>query len=311
VNKSLERLWVSLVDSQGWRRFAKSSAGSAMFRSRAYRELNMVRRRATTCYKSRQDPTFFQDVETCCIFIGHTKSGSSMLGSLLDAHPNAMIADGADALQYVSAGFSRDQLYHLLLKGSRREAIKGRVTARRVTPYSFLVPGQWQGRYRKLQVIGDTTSETATRRFAGDPSLFHGLQEMIGEDSTKFIQVVRNPYDPISYMMVRGKRTFENAIERYFDVCDMLAEIRKQLNSSGLLTVRYDDSIHQPEVNLTRVCRFLGIEASEDYLKACASILFQSPEQSRQMVEWSSKWIGQVERKIERFDFLEGYSFEH
>lgn len=282
-----------------------------MFRSRAYRELNMVRRRATTYYRSRQDPRFFEDVETCCIFIGHTKSGSSMLGSLLDAHPNVMIADGVDALQYVSAGFSRDQLYHLLLKGSRREAMKGRVTARRVAPYSFLVPGQWQGRYRRLQVIGDTTSETATRRFSREPDLLHGLQSMIGEDRAKFIQVVRNPYDPISYMMVRGKRTVENAIERYFAVCEMLAELRKHLNSSELLTVRYEDVIRQPEANLTGVCRFLGIEASDDYLKACADILFKSPDQSRHMVEWGSKWIGQVESRIERFGFLEGYSFEH
>jgi hypothetical protein len=234
-----------------------------------------------------------------------------MLGSLLDAHPNAMIADGVDALQYVSAGFSRDQLYHLLLKGSRREAMKGRVTARRVTPYSFLVPGQWQGRYRRLQVIGDTTSETATRRFAKEPSLLHELHKMIGEGSTKFIQVVRNPYDPISYMMVRGKRTFENAIERYFTVCEMLAELRRHLNGSELLTVRYEDVIHQPEGSLAGVCRFLGIEGSDDYLKACAGILFKTPDQSRRMVEWNSKWIGEVESGMERFDFLEGYSFEH
>lgn len=310
MNESFERLWTSFLNSNGFRQLASRGTGRVIFRSKAYQILNMARRYVTTYYKSRKNPTFFQDVKAFCVFIGHNKSGTSMIGSLLDAHPNVILADEADALQYVPAGFSRDQIYHILLHGSRREVMKGRVTARRLKPYSFLVPGQWQGRYSRLRVIGDSTSGSSTQRFARDPDLVQRLQNVMMGVDVKFIQVIRNPYDPISIMMVRGKRTFENAIGHYFASCETLVEMRKHLDGSNLLAVKYEDFVDHPETNLTKICRFLGIEASDDYLKACVNVLYESPDRSRHIVEWDSRWIEVVKSKIDRFDFLEGYSFE-
>jgi hypothetical protein len=310
VTDSLERLWTSFLNSDGFRRFAKRGLGSIVFRSQAYRAVNLARRYVTFYYRWRQEPAFFQEVRTFCIFVGNNKSGSSLIGSLLDAHPDMILADEADALQYVPAGFSRDQIYHLLLKVSRREAMKGRVTARRLTPYSFLVPSQWQGRYRRLRVIGDTTTGTATQRIARDPRLLQRLQQVMGEVNVKFIQVIRNPYDPISVSIVRGQRSFENAIGHYFANCETLTEMRRRLGPSELLAVRYEHFVQQPEAHLVKLCRFLEVEADDDYLKACLRILHKSPDRSRHLVPWEAGWIDVVKRHIDRFDFLEGYSFE-
>ncbi len=310
MSKVFERLWVSLWDSNGVRQFARRGVGAVIFQSQAYRKLKLARHYVTSYYKSRQAPALFQGVETFCVFIGHNKSGNSMLSALLDAHPQIVLADEADVLQYVPAGFTRDQIYHVLLHRARREAMKGRVTAHRMTPYSFQVPGQWQGRYTTVRVVGDSTTGTATRRFARDPNLLRQLQNVMTGTAVKFVQVIRNPYDPISYMMVRGKRTFENAIAHYFENCETVRDMRKQVDSSSLFAVRYEDFVYQPGVRLAELCRFLGVEAAEDYLQACVSILRQTPDQHRQMVQWDAKWIGVVKDKMERFDFLAGYSFE-
>ena len=310
MSKRLERLWMAFLNSDRFRAFAKRGAGSRFFRSEAYQKLNLARRYVAASYQSRKNPALFQDVRTYCMFIGHNKSGTSMIGALLDAHPNVILADEMEALRFVSAGFSRDQVFHLLLKGSRREAMKGRVTARRLQPYSYRVPGQWQGRYSGLRVIGDSTSGSSTQRFAEDPDLLQRLHQVMRGVDVKFIQVIRNPYDPISVMMVRGKRTFENSIENYFARCETLGELRKRLGDSSLLAVRYEDFVLHPEVNLTHLCRFLGVEPHDDYLKACTSILYKFPDQRRQMVEWDAKWIAVVRDKIEQYDFLRGYSFE-
>lgn len=233
-----------------------------------------------------------------------------MIGSLLDAHPNVILADEVGALEYVSEGFNRDQIFHLLLKGSRREHLKGRVTARRLTPYSYLVPDQWQGRYSTLRVIGDGTVGSSTKRFAKDPHLLQQLQSMMEAVNVKFIQVIRNPYDPISVMMVRGKRTFENAIEQYFTNCETLVEMRRRLDSSNLCAVRYEEFVQNLEPGLAQICRYLGVEPSDEYLNACRSIIHKAPHQNRQMVDWDARWIRVVRDKIEQFDFLQGYSFE-
>jgi hypothetical protein len=258
----------------------------------------------------RTAPLQFKDVRTYCLFVGHNKSGTSMVGSLLDAHPEVILSDEADALDYVRAGFSREQIFHILLRQSRREARKGRVTARRLQPYSYLVPGQWQGRYRSLRVIGDSTAGSSTRRLAVEPGLLDRLQTVMGEAEVKVIQIIRNPYDPISAMMVRGGRSFENAIETYFSYCETLAGLRERLDSSRLFPVRYEDFVRKGEEKLAAICNFLGVAAEPDYIRACTGILHVAPATHRQLVDWDAGHIARVAGEIKRFDFLDGYNFE-
>jgi hypothetical protein len=307
----LEDIWVSWLNSERWRQFAKWGVGAKFFDGQAYRKLDRARRFATTYYKSLRQPELFRDVQTFCMFIGHTKSGSSLFGSLLDAHPDIILADEADALRYVAEGFHKEQIFHILLKGSHREAMKGRVTARRLDPYSLAVPDQWQGKYRTLKVIGDSKAGPSVRRLAREPELLHEVQRVMKGVDTRFIHVIRNPYDPISVMMVRGQRTFENAVEHYFEYCETLIALRQQLDSSNLIAVRYEEFVQQPERRLGDLCRFLGVAADDEYLRACAGILHKSPVRSREMVTWQPEWIDVVQERIGQVDFLVGYCYEN
>ena len=74
----------------------------------------------------KKNRELFDDIETYCMFIGYPRSGHSLIGSLLDAHPNAIVAHELDALRFVGAGFGKHQLYELLLDNSRRYAQRGR-----------------------------------------------------------------------------------------------------------------------------------------------------------------------------------------
>ena len=53
------------------------------------------------------------------MFIGYPRSGHSLIGVLLDAHPNTIISHELGALKYLHTGFSKGQIYHLLLEKSR------------------------------------------------------------------------------------------------------------------------------------------------------------------------------------------------
>lgn len=310
MNQHFERLWVGLTNSDGFRRLTKSGAGAGLLHSGAYHRVNTLRRYALSAYRARLSPELFQHVTSFCLFVGHNKSGASMTSALLDAHPDAAFADEEDALQYVPAGFRREQIFHLLLWGARREAMKGRVTARRLTPYSYSVPGQWQGRHRTLRVVGDSTTGTSTRRLARDPQLLARLEALMGGVEVKLIQVVRNPYDPISVMMVRGRRSFENAIEHYFAHCGALVELQRRLGPERLHAVRYEEFVRSPEATLAGLCRFLALDPAEDYLRACAGIMRAAPDTHRQMVPWGPREIEAVRGRIAQYDFLQGYAFE-
>lgn len=308
MDKPLEKLWVSLLDSSQFRKFARQGIGLKIFRSEAYKNLRMAKNHVSSYAATLMKPDLFHGVKIFCMFVGHNKSGTSMLGALLDAHPNVILADEVGALEHVYAGFKRDQIFHLLLRCSRRELMKGRVTARRLTPYSYLVPNQWQGRFTKLQVIGDGKAGSSTQRFGQDPSLLARLQTVMEGVDVKLIQVIRNPFDVISVMMVRGKRSFENSINHYFNNCESLVKIRQQMGTD-MHAVRYERFVVHPTYNLSRLCNFLGIDPHADYLQACADLMHEKPDHSRSMVEWTPEWKQVVEDKLAKYDFLQGYSF--
>jgi len=299
-----------VTDSDAYRRFTKRGPGRLVVRSRAFERLDLARNDVLSRKAIRRDPGLFDDVRTFAFFVGHNKSGTSMVGGLLDAHPNVIMADEIDALKYAEAGFDRDQLFYLLLKGSRSEARKGRVTARRLTPYSYAVAGQWQGRVTTPMVVGDGRSGTSTRRLGADPGLLRRLPEVMPGVAVRLFQVIRNPFDPISVMMVRGRRSFRNAVDHYFQACEVLLEIRRLVEPGALLPVRYETFIAYPQGELTTVCRFLGVEPDPDYLTACAGIIRREPDRSREMVEWPRRWINEVHQRIFDVDFLEGYRYD-
>jgi hypothetical protein len=112
-----------------------------------------------------------EDVSVYCTFLGPGRSGHSLVGSLLTAHPAMVIAHELNALRYLQAGFNRDQIFGLILD---RDAVFTQ-RGRRWGDYSYVVPGQWQGRFDRLRVIGDKKGYQSTLQLARNPKLLNRL----------------------------------------------------------------------------------------------------------------------------------------
>jgi hypothetical protein len=302
--------WHSVADSDAIRWITKRGPTRAVFRSGLYRRANTERLRMLAVRGARSQAGRFDEVAAYCAFVGHNKAGSSMLGGLLDAHPDVILSDEADALRFVQEGFEREPLFWLLDRRSRLEARSGRITARRLEPYSYAVSGGSQGRSDRPRVVGDSTTGTSTRRLGTDPDLLHRLARVMGTTEVKLVHIVRNPFDPISVMMVRGARTFRNSIDHFFTACDMLVDIRQRVAPGSLHVVRHEDFVENPEQGLERTCRFLGVDADAGYLRHCAAIIRRTPDRSRDMVGWTPEWISEVQDRLTAYDFLAGYSYE-
>lgn len=301
--------WHDVVESPRFRAITRGGPGRAIVKSRGFAELTMVSNYARSARAVRRGSDDFGKVQTCCCFVGHNKSGNSLLGALLDAHRDVVLSDEVDLLHYVERGFRRDLLFSLAARGARAEARKGRVTARRLEPYSYAVAEQWQGRTHRPTVIGDSTAGTTTRRLGADPELLERTARAMPGIHVKLVQTIRNPFDPISVMMVRGRRTFENSIDHYFAACDTLVALRDRAGDA-LLPVRYERLVADPRHGLARVCRFLGVTADGSYLDACAAVVKDRPDRSRDLVEWTGPWIEHVETRMAAYDFLGGYSYD-
>jgi len=259
----------------------------------------------------RLHPDPFRDVQTYCLFLGHARSGGSLAGALLDAHPNAIIGDEVDVFPYLRAGFTKDQIFHILLERSRQQAKKGHTKpGQDQKNYSYAVPGQWQGRFDRLQVIGNRKAGISTQRIGRDPVLLDQLQEALGEIQLKLVVVLRNPYDTISTMNIRSGRELTNGLQQYFKNCQTIQEITSKVPAERQFVVRHEKLLSDPDNSLQQLCQFFDLEEDESYLRACSAILYKSPAASRHKITWKEEDVSFVKKHIDKYAFLHGYSYE-
>ncbi|MGB3639965.1 MAG: sulfotransferase [Rivularia sp. (in: cyanobacteria)] len=255
-------------------------------------------------FKNRQ---LWQEVETFCLFLGYPRSGHSMIGALLNAHPNIIMSHEAAALQYVYGGFSRNQIYDIIFKKAQISAEKDK----KLGGYNYYVPNQWQGCVEKLKVIGDKQGEGTVLRIAKSYRHISRLQKILNV-KIKFIHVVRNPYDNISTISRKTpklKFDLDNSINHYFYLCKTIYNFKNTLESENIIEFKQEEFLEKPQVHLENLCNFLGVAAPKDYLNDCAEIVYKSPHKSRYQVSWTPEQIESVATQINEFPFLQGYSY--
>lgn len=246
----------------------------------------------------------FRSIETFCAFIGYPRSGHSLLGSLLDAHPQMVIAHELDVLRLVAAGWPRHAIYSRILNHDASFTASGR----QWYGYDYRVPGQWQGRTSELRVIGDKKGGMTTEQLGARPELLERLRRTV-DVPLRLVHVVRSPYDNITTMARRSGQTLEHAAGRYFDLCATVARVKEEVDEDEVLDVRHEALINDPRANLRRACRFLGVDPPADYLDDCAGAMFSAPRQSRADIAWDPGLVERVSAEAARYGFLDGYTY--
>ena len=245
----------------------------------------------------------FADVRTYLMFIGQPRSGTSLVGSLLNAHRHALVAHELNALRYIRRGYGRQQLYWLLLQKDREFGRRGR----NWTGYDYVVSEQWQGRFERLFVIGDKKAGCSSEQLGADSELLGRLQERL-QVPLRILHVVRNPFNVITTIHRKRSRTsLELAVRMYFDRCRTNWRLMQRYPQQ-IWTFRLEDLIAAPEVHLRRICAFLDLESDSDYVRSCTEILFDKPRQSHAAITWPRALVDRVKREVESFPFLAGYA---
>lgn len=267
-------------------------------------------RRVRAWRGARREAADLSSVATYCLFLGHGRSGHSIVGALLDAHPQIVIADELSSLLYVEKGYSRDQLLWLSLDVARDQSRRQRQKrGRGGKVYSYAVPGQWQGRAKDLRVVGTSDAGRTLRALAEDPELLSRLRHRLQGIDLRFIQVMRNPYDNLATMMLRSGRTFESAFARYFEGWRLIEQLLPHIAPEHLRQLRHEDLVANPREELDQLCAFLGVPAPDDYLEACAGIIYPSAARSRESIDWTEEQRHRVDAAIGDTAGLSGYSF--
>lgn len=232
------------------------------------------------------------------LFVGQSRSGHSLVGSLIDAHPNAVVAHEIFALKHLLQGRPFDEV----LRAIKYNAYFFDYLGRAYTGYDYEVPGQYQGRYRQLQIVGDKKGNATTRLLGRRPDALDRLESALCLPVV-FVHVIRDPYDNIATKARRTGVTLDEAARRYFANAETVSKLKGRAGDR-LFDIYLDDLIERPEATLRSLMHWLDLPIDRDFLAACAAIVFKEPSRTARSAAWDPRLLAAINRRLERYPFL-------
>lgn len=247
----------------------------------------------------------FNELKIYCMFIGYPRSGHTLIGSLLNAHPDVLICHELDALGSVKEGVSRRQLFDQILARDEEFAAKER---KHIYDYAVASDESWQGRWRRLEVIGDKRGAKSSRWLYDEPELLDELIELV-DLPVHLLHVIRSPWDNIATIERRGAgeaagKYLSETVEYYFKLCESVRRVRERHPDLPMLDVYHEDFVADPRGGLRQLCDFLNLECTETWVEACSEIVYAKPHRSRFAIDWPETTTQRVRAGMERFSWL-------
>ena len=239
------------------------------------------------------------DPKRFLFFIGYSRSGHSLVGSILDAHPNVLVSHELHALNLFRQGRSFKDVTDAIQYNSGFFTRFGRG----YMGYDYSVADQAQGDASALTVIGDKKANGTCAVIRRDPGIVDRLLETMPVPFS-FVHVIRNPFDNIASRAKRVGTSADLATYGYFVNVDVIDRLRKA--HPGLVhDVYLDDLTHDAEGVIRGLLAAIGVtDVSDAYLKACAELVFPESRRTRGGVEWPAGFEDRIKSRLAQYDFL-------
>ena len=270
------------------------------------------------------------DIESFLFFVGWPRSCHSIIGSMLDANPNIIVAHEYFLFKNLHKNIDRERWFNELYKKSYDSTQGGWRSANRSNKgYTLDIDGSWQGQFTKLKVIGDKSGGDAVIEYNKNPKLFKTFYNRLLAKvklPVKVIQVIRNPYDMIATATlfeassVNGVKEPATPTHKYSNFRLLNSRISNFLSLSRALMqmlsyfnlsphqVYCEDLIADPIGTISSICQYLEVDCSADYLQMCADKTFKNTSVSRDLVEWDPKALQSLTQHIKQFPFFDRYA---
>ena len=242
-------------------------------------------------------------VNKFCLFIGHGRSGHSLIGSLLDAHPSIVMSHELNAIRCAEDS-SYDDLYRYIRYNSFIFARKGRSW----TGYDYQVENQFQGTLGgPIEILGDKKGGGTSKALSEDPYLLNRLMEIV-PCPIVFLHVIRHPLDNIATNAIRSGHDLTEAVEWFFLRAKSTKWLASTVPADSILHIYLDDFISSPITILREILEFLGVSSiSEEYLQSCSRMVNNKPSMTRDRVQWPDEVINDVIHRCSDYPYLSRY----
>lgn len=253
-----------------------------------------------TAFRSRSRQRPLDRVQCLVLFVGNARSGTTLVRSLLDAHPNVVLGNEVDVLERLGAG--EDWL-----------TVAGRIFA---SADRFRRTPAWEGygydvRRSQAQsavlVIGDKKAGASARALMKDLFVLDRVAEW-SSLPVRVVHCVRNPFDVITTKTMRNGRPLRWNMARYFETEQTAAYLHDQLGHGEFSRIHLEELIAEPQAALTSLLTSLDLSADQDYFDNCKAVIFDRPSTTRDRQPWTADDIADVARRISRCRHLSRYA---
>jgi len=257
------------------------------------------------------------------MFIGFGRSGHSIVGQIVNAHPNALIADEANIFEDLGTEPTLNETLSYLIARDRAFALRwynkdsplhrGDPLRRLLKPRgrrrNFHFKGLSQGFVKLPSVIGNSKAGYTTRHVAEDPELIPRFEKAAGLPM-KFVSLVRNPYDMVASGMRRRGASFDEICSGFEHMASMLQTSLENLSEYPVLHLRQEDLLTDSDAEIGRLFSFLELPTSSEFKNIVRERLFTDTDRSRQKVPEVLQNRKRIDALIESYDFFNGYTIE-
>jgi hypothetical protein len=255
----------------------------------------------------------FSDINTFLLFVGYPRSGHSLVGALLNAHPQAIVSHELDAVARIKDHVDRDQLFKDIV--DKEAAFKS--TGSKWSGYSYQVASTSLEQEYALTHIGDKRGGTTSKHLLES---WTSLDAVLGWGlKLKILHVVRNPYDCVSTAIRKREakqgRVFQSRdvirkIDHFIEKADVISQL---INSEkyDIYTLKLEELIVDTETELNQLLHFVELPINDQYLANCQQLVWDTPSQPRfQSPHWSTEHKTYLKEKMAAYPFLQDYTFE-
>lgn len=274
-------------------------------------------------------------VDRFVFFVGYARSGHSIIGSMLDAHPNVVIAHEYSLFsrwsEHPTLFNNRTSLFNTLYNSSCysvQVGLRSNLVGAKKKGYTLEIPGWYQGSYEGgISVIGDKAGGMTAQAYRNSKSVFRTMYQQLQATAmipVHAIHVVRNPYDNIATMVLYNEHvqrttlneTFKynnvealhRQVKAYFHQVQSVVEMIKNLGLNAI-TIHHSNFIANPKATMRRLCAELYLTCSERYLHMVAEHTFTTESHTRRLVKWTPELLNMVKDNIARYPVLKAYTF--
>jgi len=214
-------------------------------------------------------------VKKLLIFIGSARTGSTLLGQILNYHPECLISNESGLVS------------NIIIKGaSLREELE-KVVASAMNMFKTGLEGdmkfggtldRYQSRWipfgdlsndpefnkKDIKVIGDKKAGGSTKAYLEKPAEM--LYFLASNSNVRLLQIIRDPVDSaVSYMKSHGVEPFATACDEMIHLTHTAYNLGRKV-SNPYYFLYYEDLIESPREEISNILDWLNIDNTDSWL---------------------------------------------